>query len=171
MHLCLESDGSYSLNTKGTKPKQNQTFPVCFKLIQSKKKRTASTSLSLVLSFETQRRQLMNFQYKHWWVSSEFWGWVVGRMCLKSSCEWVETLWVRIRDWCKKGHLVRGVCCRLPDKGNLLRKPSCSSYRRHCTHRLLSYWGTSTTLISTGKVSWRAAGNPEHSWYAWWVSS
>lgn len=84
-------------------------------------------------------------------------------MCLKSSCEWVETLWVRIRDWCKKGHLVRGVCCRLPDKGNLLRKPSCSSYRRHCTHRLLSYWGTSTTLISTGKVSWRAAGNPEHS--------
>lgn len=90
--------------------------------------------------------------------------WALG-MCLKISCEWVESLWVRIRDWCNKRNLVTGVHCRLPDKGNLWMKPSCASYRRHCTHRLLSCWGISTTLISTGKMSWRAVGNLEHSWY------
>lgn len=38
-------------------------------------------------------------------------------------------------------------------KGSLLTKPYCFSYRNHCTHRLLSFLGASTTLTSTWKSS------------------
>jgi len=84
----------------------------------------------------------------------------------KNSHEQVESLWVRIRDQGKKGTLwlVSTTGCSV--KGSLLTKPSSSSSRRHQTVRLKSCWGTSTTLISAGKVAQQAVGNPGDSWSA-----
>ena len=81
-------------------------------------------------------------------------------LSLKHSHKQVESLWVRIRDRGNKGNLVVGV----PIEGSLLTKPSSSSYKRLCSRRLSSYWGTSTTLTSAGKVVWRAVGSPGNSW-------
>ena len=38
-------------------------------------------------------------------------------LCLRNSHDQVESLWVKIKDWSSKGHLVVGVCHRPPDQG------------------------------------------------------
>jgi len=81
-------------------------------------------------------------------------------LSLKNSHEYVERLWVRIRDGGEKGNLVVGVYYRLQIKRSLLMKASSSRSRRLRDHSLSSCWGTSTTLTSAGKVARQASGNP-----------
>lgn len=49
-------------------------------------------------------------------------------------------------------------------KGSLLTRPSCFSYKRCHTHRLLSSWDILTIHISAGKATWWAENNVGDSW-------
>eukprot|EP00075_Anas_platyrhynchos_P019479 XP_027308732.1 uncharacterized protein LOC101793245 [Anas platyrhynchos] len=43
-------------------------------------------------------------------------------LCLRNSCDQVESLWVKIKDQSSKGYLVVGVCYRPPDQGESVDK-------------------------------------------------
>lgn len=90
-------------------------------------------------------------------------------------CLWRTAMWVKISDQGNEGNfMVLGSNTGCLIKGSLLMKPFCSSYRRHYARRLLSCWGTSTVLISAGKVAQWAVGNPTgggDSWNAWRITS
>jgi len=48
--------------------------------------------------------------YVRKWIDCE-------ELCLRNSHDQVKSLWVKIKDWSSKGHLVVGVCYRPPDQG------------------------------------------------------
>lgn len=43
-------------------------------------------------------------------------GWIV-KSCLRNNHNLVESLWVKVKDWSSKGHLVVGVYYKPPDQG------------------------------------------------------
>ena len=47
--------------------------------------------------------------YVRKWIDCE-------ELCLRNSHNQVESLWVKVKDWSSKGHLVARVCCRPPDQ-------------------------------------------------------
>ena len=59
---------------------------------------------------------------------------------------------VRIRDQGNTANPVVGIYYRPPNQGKPIDK-AFFSYRKHSAHRVLSCWGTSTTLTSAGKVA------------------
>ena len=82
------------------------------------------------------------------WIDCEEFPW-------RNSQEKVERLWVKIKDWTRKGHLVVGVYYRLLIIRSLLMRPSCSNYKKYRAHRLSSSWGISTTRMFAGKATWQ----------------
>lgn len=74
-------------------------------------------------------------------------------LSLKKNHKQAKNLWVRITDQVTERPLwlLSPASCLI--KGNLLMK-SCSSYRSHCTHWLLSVRGTSSATKYSGKVAW-----------------
>lgn len=77
-------------------------------------------------------------------VKSCLWRTAMSRL---NACGWKsDTEATKGSKWsvCTTGYLI---------KGSLLTKPYCFSCRNHCTHRLSSFLGASSTLTSAGKVA------------------
>lgn len=53
-------------------------------------------------------------------------------LCLRNSHSQVESLWIKIKDWCSKGHLVVGVYCGQHDQGKPIDESlSCMNCHAH----------------------------------------
>lgn len=83
---------------------------------------------------------------------------------LKTRQEQAESLWVKIKDKIKTGHLVVEAYYGLPDQKEPAEETFCFGYKSHCTPKLSSQWGISIAWTSAEKTIQLAASDPGDSW-------
>ncbi|XP_040404947.1 uncharacterized protein LOC121065888 isoform X2 [Cygnus olor] len=78
--------------------------------------------------------------YVRKWIDCE-------ELCLRNSCDQVESLWVKIEDRSSKGHLVVGICYRPPDQGESVDKAFLLQLQQLSRSQALLHAGMAPVLL------------------------